>query len=112
MRATLLPSKQVLPTVTTWIVAAPYGSGGVFPGMPEGVIAIGAIWYLWALFWGKILLASINDTKWPGILAIALFYRGRPNQGHDLAPLKHSTGALRGAVYVCRAEGTRSQLIQ
>lgn len=46
MKAALLPSEQVLPTVTTWIVAAPYGSGGVFPGMPEGVIAIGAIWYL------------------------------------------------------------------
>lgn len=40
------------------------------------------------------------------------FYRGRPDQGHDLAPLKHSTGALRGAVYVCRAVGTRSQLIR
>lgn len=46
MRAAPLPSEQVLPTVTTWIVAAPYGSGGVLPGMPEGVIAIGAIWYL------------------------------------------------------------------
>lgn len=45
----------------------------LFPGMPEGAIAIGSIWYLWALFWGKILLASINETKWPGILAIVLF---------------------------------------
>lgn len=41
--------------------------------MPEGVIAIGAIRCLWALFWGKIPLASINETKWPGILAIVLF---------------------------------------
>lgn len=48
----------------------------MFPGMPEGVIAIGAIWYLWALFWGKILPASINETKWPGILAIVLFIVG------------------------------------
>lgn len=46
------------------------------PRMPEGVIAIGAIWYLWALFWGKILLASINETEWPGILAIAFFIIG------------------------------------
>lgn len=76
MRAALLPSEQVLPTVATRIVAALYGSGGVFPGMPEGVIAIGAIWYLWALFWGKILPASINETKWPGILAIVLFIVG------------------------------------
>ncbi len=41
--------------------------------MPEGVIVIGAIRCLWALFWGKIPLASINETKWPGILAIVLF---------------------------------------
>lgn len=76
MRTSLLSSEQVLPTVATWIVAALYGSGGVFPKMPEGVIAIGAIWYLCALFWGKILLASINETKWPGILAIVLFIVG------------------------------------
>lgn len=44
--------------------------------MPEGVITIGAIWYLWALFWGKSLLASINETKWPDILAIVLFIVG------------------------------------
>ena len=44
--------------------------------MPEGVIAIGAIRCLWALFWGKIPLASINETKWPGILAIVLFIVG------------------------------------
>ena len=48
----------------------------LFPGMPEGAIAIGSIWHLWALFWGKIPLASINETKWPGILAIVLFIVG------------------------------------
>lgn len=29
-----------------------------------------------ALFWDKILLASINETKRPGILAIVLFIVG------------------------------------
>lgn len=111
MRTSLLSSEQVLPTVTTWIVAALYGSGGVFPRMPEGVIAIGAIWYLCALFWGKILLASINETEWPGILAIVLFIVG-VHQGHDLTPLKHSAGALRGAVYVCRAESAESRRVR
>lgn len=38
--------------------------------------AIDVIWYLWTLFWSKILLASINETKWPGILAIVLFIVG------------------------------------
>lgn len=40
------------------------------------------------------------------------FYRGRPNQGHDLAHLKHSAGALRGAVYVCRAESAESRRVR
>ena len=44
--------------------------------MSEGVIAIGAIWYPWTLFWGKILLASINEAEWPGILTIVLFIVG------------------------------------
>ena len=44
--------------------------------MSEGVIAIEAIWYPWTLFWGMILLASINETEWPGILAIVLFIMG------------------------------------
>lgn len=79
--------------------------------MPEGVITIGAIWYLWALFWGKILLASINETKWPGILAIVLFIVGVQTEDM-ICPLKHSTGALRGADYVCRAESTRSGLVR
>lgn len=39
-------------------------------------------------------------------------YRGRPDQGHDLAPLKHSAGALRGAVYVCRAKGSKSESVR
>lgn len=108
MRATLLPSKQVLPTVTTWIVAAPYGSGGVFPGMPEGVIAIGAIWHLWALFWGKILPASINEAKWSGILAIVLFIVDVQTKDM-ICPLKHTAGTLCGAVYVCWAESAGSR---
>lgn len=87
MRTSLLSSEQVLPTVATWIVAALYGSGGVFPRMPEGVIAIGAIWYLCDLFWGKILLASINETKWPGILAIVLFIVGAQTKDMIWPPL-------------------------
>lgn len=35
MRTSLLSSEQVLSTVTTWIVAALYGSDGVFPDMPR-----------------------------------------------------------------------------
>lgn len=50
--------------------------GGLHHGMPEGVIGIGAIWYLLALFWAKLLLTSVNQTKWPGLLSLCLFIVG------------------------------------
>lgn len=87
---------QLQPTIFIYrFSVAPYGSDGVFPGM----------------FWGKILLASINETRWPGILAIVLF--AADAQTKDMIrPLKHSAGALRGAVYVYRAEDTRSRPVR
>lgn len=112
MRAALLPSEQVLPTVATWIVAALYGSGGMFPGMPEGVIAIGAIWYLWALFRGQDSPGIDKRDQMARYPRHCSFYRGRPDQGHDLAPLKHSAGALRSAVYACGAEGARGRPVR
>lgn len=48
----------------------------MFINIFEGVVEIGVIRYLWALFWGKVLLTSINEAKWLGILAIVLFIMG------------------------------------
>ena len=62
--------------------------------MPEGVIAIGAIWHLWTLFWSKILLASINETKWPHILIIVLFIVGVQTKNMIWLPL-----SIRPALY-------------
>ncbi|MCI7775905.1 MAG: hypothetical protein MSH55_09090 [Enorma sp.] len=55
--------------------------------MPEGVIALGAIWCPRTLFWGKILLASINEAKWLGILAIVLFIVGVQTKNTIWLPL-------------------------
>lgn len=77
IRAAVLPGEgHVLTTMCSWVVAALYGSGGVFPGMPEGVIAVGAIWYLLALFWAKLLLASIREFGHSGLLSLILFIVG------------------------------------
>lgn len=77
LRAAILPGEgHVFTTMRSWVVAVLYGSGGVFPGMPEGVIAVGAIWYLLALFWAKLLLASIREMKYPGLLSLILFIVG------------------------------------
>ena len=50
-------------------------------GMPEDVVGIGAIWYLWALFWGKLLLAEINRTPCPFVISLALFVVGTSTTG-------------------------------
>ena len=63
-------------TAIGWTVAALYGSGDYLPGMPTGVIAIGAIWYLLALFWGKLLLVAANESKYPFLIVLALFVVG------------------------------------
>ena len=72
---------DVLQTVVKWAKASLYGVGGTHPGMPEDVVGIGAIWFLWALFWGKLLLAEINRTPCPFVFSLALFVVGTSTTG-------------------------------
>ena len=46
---TIFDGGLVVETVRSWTVAALYGSGAVLDSMSEGVMAIGAIWFLLAL---------------------------------------------------------------
>jgi len=57
-------------------VASLYGSGSVVAGMPEGVIAIGAVWFLLAMFWGRLFLAAANNTPAPAAVVVGLFAAG------------------------------------
>ena len=66
----------LIPTFTSWTLACLYGSGGVFPGMPDGVIAVGAIWFLLALFWAKLFLAAVHKTGHPTVWVLGLFALG------------------------------------
>lgn len=75
VRAAIL-SEGIRSTAISWVVAALYGAGGVHAGMPAGVIGIGAIWYLLALFWAKLLLAAAHQTKWPWLVSLCLFIVG------------------------------------
>lgn len=75
--------------------------------MPEDAIAIESIWYLWALFWGKILLASINETKWPGILAIVLFIVGVQTKDMIWLPLSIQP-ALCAVLFMFAGQKTRA----
>lgn len=75
-RDALFGYSEPMASFASWSIAALYASGSVVPGMPTGVIAIGAIWYLFALFWAKLLLASIEETDHPALIALILFVIG------------------------------------
>lgn len=49
---------NVLPVAKRWIIASLYGAGDTY-NIPEGVGAIGAIWFLLAMFWASIVLRLI-----------------------------------------------------
>ena len=59
-----------------WTVACLYGSGGMIPNMPEGIIGVGAIWYLLALFWAKLLLTAANRSPYTPAIVLGLFVFG------------------------------------
>ena len=77
VRGALLEGDTVLGNITTWGLACLYGSGGTYDGMPEGIIGVGAIWYLLALFLAKIMLVAARrcGTLTPVVVA-ALFAAG------------------------------------
>ena len=57
-------------------LAALYGSGSNVPGMPAGVHAIGAVWFLLALFWAKMFLAASRATPCAPLVVLGLFALG------------------------------------
>ena len=59
-----------------WFMASLYGCGGITPTTPAFVSAIGALWYLFALFFGKMLLTVVNQFRHPTIMALGFFFCG------------------------------------
>ena len=60
-----------------WLYASIYGSGGSYTD-PFYIKAIGAIWFLWATFWGSVFLRSIMNAKAGTriLLVLVLFLAG------------------------------------
>lgn len=69
--------EEVLDSTVSWLVAGLYGAGAVFPGVPEGIPAIGAIWFLLALFWARLMIAVARRTPVPLVVVAALFVAGQ-----------------------------------
>ena len=56
-----------------YTLAALYGAGAVTYSLPPGIIPIGAIWFLWGLFWARLFVAAAQQTKCPAVIVIGLF---------------------------------------
>lgn len=53
-----------------WLSASLYGAGGSYT-VPFTIKGIGAIWFLWATFWGSLFLRiSLNFNKYSRVAAI------------------------------------------
>lgn len=73
----LLFSPQLLFHVMKgWIVAGCYGAGISLPTMLHQVQAIGAIWFLPALFFAKLLLAATDDKNYQPAFVLLCFIVG------------------------------------
>lgn len=49
-------------TLRQWVIASLYGAGDIYQN-PPGVEPIGAIWFLWATFWGAVFLRLILGRR-------------------------------------------------
>lgn len=60
-----------------WVYASIYGAGDAYTE-PFYIKAIGAIWFLWATFWGSVFLRSILNVKTGTriLLVLVLFFIG------------------------------------
>ena len=76
LHAAISPNLGVSDQFSWWFKASLYGSGGVLESMPDGIGQIGGLWFLWALFWGRILLTFCNKIKYPVIPVACLFAVG------------------------------------
>ena len=81
LRAAVFEPGDVLSDIWLFTEASLWGAGGVIPGMPDGVIGIGAIWFLLALFWGKLFLAAANASPCPLVVVLCLLVAGASSDG-------------------------------
>ena len=77
----------------TMTLAALYGTGTQEVPLPSGVIMIGAIWFLLALFWAKLFLAAVNRSPYAPVAILVLFLWGYYSGWMFWLPLSIQAGA-------------------
>ena len=102
--------ESVLRAGVVWLVASLYGSGSVTPGMPEGIAAIGALWFLLSLFWSRLLLASFWRAGFPGILSLLAFIVGVSTKDYIWLPFSVQP-ALCGVLFMYVGQMARDKSI-
>ena len=99
----------VLHNVKEWTYAALYASGGRYD-KPFYIKEIGAIWFLWASFWGCLFLRAALEleARWRIAVIAALFAFGYYSRALCWFPLSIQAGACAAAFmylgYLFRAE--------
>ncbi len=85
---------NVIMTVWTWSYASLYGAGDSYTS-PFYIPAIGAIWFLWATFWGSCFLrVSLNFNKYVRLAFVAgLFAIGYYSRAICWLPFSIQAGA-------------------
>lgn len=79
--------------IRLWGIAALYGSGSKIPeGLEDTVAAIGVIWFLLALFIGKMLLRAILNSRVPWLWALLLFLASYISTDYFWLPLSIQPG--------------------
>ena len=89
---------KVLHNVKVWTYAALYASGGRYD-KPFYIKEIGAIWFLWASFWGCLFLRATLEleARWRIAVIAALFVFGYYSRNLFWFPLSIQAGACAAA---------------
>lgn len=76
LRALAAGDGSVGAELARWVVASLYGAGSAGARLPDGVMPVGAIWFLPALFLGKALLVLVCRVRLAPLLALLCFGLG------------------------------------
>lgn len=76
----------------SWTMAALYASGDRYAYVLFPVDSIGAIWFLWALFWARLGLHLVHKLRYPTLWAVVLFLVGFITSYYFWLPLSFQAG--------------------
>lgn len=82
---------EILATAKTWVLASLYGSGGQ---QPFGIKFIGAIWFLWALFFAMYFVNATSKSKYQYLWITLIAYIGYKTSQYIWLPLSIQAGMV------------------